>query len=144
MAPILLKLELKRPRTAGTGTIDDFMRNLKLDESAHPNTIDAMTIVEDDSRFVRIFTPTNRALIDWIRENKPESIYAMAKALKKDLSNLSKVLEELSFFCLVRIERGATVRYVHRPRVDWDILEVRFHEPLPSSAPKTKRRKKVA
>lgn len=126
MESVLLKLEIK---IAGKrGKLGDFLKSLGSNQAKrrHPSTIYATAFVSDENEFIKIYTAANRELIDWIRTHKPESVYIMAKALKKDISNLSKTLRALARFSLVRLEEGHSVRRTLTPYVDWDRLEVLF------------------
>ena len=131
MASILLKLEIK---IAGNkGTLDSFMKSLDLREGNPKITkgvIHAEAYVASEDEFNSVYTAHNRTLLNWVRENRPESVYAMAKALNKDVSNLSKVLRSLAKFSLVRLEEGESARRTLSAFVDWDQLEVKF--PIPS------------
>jgi len=127
MESVLLKLEIKL--AGNKGKLDDFLKDVGARSSTRNTSqkiLHATAFVIDDSEFSKIYTPTNKELINWIRANKPESVYEMAKALKKDLSNLSKTLRALAQFSLIRLEEGHSVRRTLTPFVDWEQLEVRF------------------
>ncbi len=127
MESILLRLEI---RISGKhGKLNDFLSSVGSqphNKKSAQKMIHAIAFVKDDVEFSRIYTPDNRDLINWIRKNRPESLYAMAKSLKKDLSNLSKTLRSLAQFSLVRLEEGHSVRRTLTPVVDWNQLEVLF------------------
>ena len=127
MESILLKLEIRL--SGSKGKLEDFLKVVGAKPISKNNAIGvihATAFVKDDSEFSRIYTATNKELINWIRIHKPESVYEAAKALKKDLSNLSKTLRSLAQFSLVRLEEGNSSRRALTPFVDWDQLEVRF------------------
>ena len=127
MESILLKLEIKL--SGNKGKLEDFLKDVGVKSSpknVSKKVIHATAFVKDDSEFSKIYTPTNKGLINWIRAHKPESVYEMAKELNKDLSNLSKILRTLAQFSLVRLEEGHSVRRTLTPFVNWDQLEVRF------------------
>jgi hypothetical protein len=124
MATVLLKLEIKR--AGKRGDLDSFLKSLRPPAKVRRGILHAEAYVLDEREFESVYTATNRGLLDWIRENRPESVLAMAKSLGKDASNLTKTLRALAGFSLVRLEEGATVRRTLRPFVDWDQLEVRY------------------
>jgi len=124
MASILLKLEIK---LAGKkGTLDSFMKSVEGSPKPKRGIIQAEAYVASEDEFNSVYTANNRSLIDWIRKNNSESVYAMAKAVEKDVSNLTKTLRALAKFSLVRLEEGETARKTLRAFVDWNQLEVRF------------------
>lgn len=124
MASVLLKLEIK---LAGkSGNLNDFMSTIEAAPKPKKGILRAQAYVQSEDEFISVCTSTNRQLLGWIRSTHPKSVYAMAEALGKDVSNLTKVLRALSRFSLVRLEEGQTARKTLMAFVDWDQLEVRF------------------
>ena len=127
MDDTLLKLEIKI--SGAKGQRADLLKSVAAkaaSKSSPRKVIEATAFVKDDAEFLKVYTTTNKKLIDWIRIHKPDSVYLMAKALKKDISNLSKTLRALAQFALVRLEEGQSARRTLTPFVDWSQLEVRF------------------
>lgn len=128
MPSVLLKLEI---RLAGkSGNLNDFMSALKAAPKPEKGILQAQAYVQNEDEFNSVYTSTNRQLLAWIRDNNPESVYAMAKALEKDVSNLTKTLRALSKFSLVRLEEGQAARKTLKAFVVWDRLEVLFPAPV--------------
>ena len=73
----------------------------------------------------KVLSPSRILIIEAIREHDPESVYELAKILKKDQANLSKdikVLEKWGFIDIVKNKDGERIRT--KPETDYDLIEM--------------------
>lgn len=74
----------------------------------------------------RVLTPERLKLLKYIKEQKPQSIYAVAKGLKKDLKNVSQDLKYLADIGLVQMTKKTSHRRQIQPHVVADRLLIQI------------------
>ncbi len=74
----------------------------------------------------RVLTPKRLALLHLIRESRPESIYALARAADRDLKNVQADVSMLAKLGLVSLNRARTARDRIIPTVDYDRLQLQI------------------
>lgn len=74
----------------------------------------------------RVLSDQNRALLDLISEQKPESITELAKLSGREKPNLSRTLKTMEGYGLVRLEKGKRGKVA--PRVPYS--EIGFGMPI--------------
>lgn len=74
----------------------------------------------------QVLTPKRLELLKLIRENRPNSIYELAKAADRDLKNVQDDVGLLSRIGLVTLSRPREARKRVVPRVEYDRLQVQI------------------
>ncbi|MBI4650995.1 hypothetical protein HY745_06885 [Candidatus Desantisbacteria bacterium] len=76
----------------------------------------------DFSRFIR-----NIDVLTYIINFKPTSIYELAKLIKRDVSNLSKIINFFNELGVIKIEKNKfSGRYTSRPLVEYNIIQFKL------------------
>ena len=73
--------------------------------------------------FAKVLSDRNRALLNQIVEEEPESLTALARISGRAKSNLSRTLHTLARYGLVRLERGRSGRILPRVPYSRVVLE---------------------
>ena len=76
----------------------------------------------------KVLTPKRLALLQVIRQDRPASIYALAKTTGRDLRNVQDDVAMLARLGLVSLSRGRHARAGVSPRVGYD--QIRLDIPL--------------
>jgi predicted transcriptional regulator len=80
--------------------------------------------------FAGLFTPENRELLTILERDKPNSVSALAKLLKRDQGNVSRTLQKLAAVGLVRLVRAGREKrpeiMATRLTIELDILHDSF------------------
>ena len=76
----------------------------------------------------KVLTPKRLALLQVIRQDRPASIYALAKSTGRDLRNVQDDVAMLARLGLVSLSRGKHARAGVSPRVGYD--QIRLDIPL--------------
>ena len=76
----------------------------------------------------KVLTPKRLELLQVIRQERPASIYALAKSTARDLRNVQDDVAMLARLGLVRLSRGRHARAGVSPRVEYD--QIRLEIPL--------------
>ena len=76
----------------------------------------------------KVLTPKRLALLQVIRQDRPASIYALAKTTRRDLRNVQDDVAMLARLGLVSLSRGRYARAGVSPRVEYD--QIRLDIPL--------------
>ncbi|PIR19433.1 MAG: hypothetical protein COV48_02010 [Elusimicrobia bacterium CG11_big_fil_rev_8_21_14_0_20_64_6] len=71
-----------------------------------------------------VLTPKRLGLLKAIRESRPKSIYALAKATGRQLKNTQADVAMLARLDLVELERGHGKRTALKPRVRYDSIRL--------------------
>jgi len=74
--------------------------------------------------FAKVLSDRNRALLELIAEEEPESLAELAKRSGRAKSNLSRTLRTLEHYGLVRLERGYKGRIAPRVPYSEIVLDV--------------------
>jgi predicted transcriptional regulator len=72
----------------------------------------------------KVFTPKRIELLQVIRQERPASIYALAKITGRDLRNVQDDVSILARLGLVSLSRGKHARAGVSPRVGYDQLRL--------------------
>lgn len=74
----------------------------------------------------QVLTPKRLGLLHLIREKRPDSIYGLARAAKRDLKNVQDDVAMLARIGLVDLSRAKTPRDRVIPRVEYDRLQLQI------------------
>jgi predicted transcriptional regulator len=99
--------------------VEKDLRQKKIKDGCEP-----VIYVEDINAFKKILTEERIAILRAIKEKKPNSVYSLAKMLKRDRSTVTTDLAILKNAGLIEIKEEQGVRFMTRPIVDYDRLDV--------------------
>jgi predicted transcriptional regulator len=109
--------------------LQDFVRVAHAIERGRPpkRMLDVLAF-ESLEAMRKVFTPRRLELLQVIRQERPASVYALAKATGRDLRNVQDDVAMLARLDLVSLSRGRHARAGVSPRVDYD--RIRLDIPL--------------
>lgn len=116
-------------------SLQDFLRVIKAAERGHlpKKPIEGLSF-ESLEEMRKVLTPKRLELLQVIRQTRPASVYALAKATGRDLRNVQDDVAMLVRLDLVTLSRGRHARAGVSPRVGYD--RIRLDIPLaPPSRP---------
>jgi predicted transcriptional regulator len=85
---------------------------------------DEKIVVESLDALRKILTPERLMLIHVIKTNMPESIYELAKILRRDEHSVTRDLEHLKLLGLVEFEENKDIRDKKKPIVTYDEIVI--------------------
>ena len=107
------------------GTVKEFFRNVE-QKLKKPLSMTEHTeiYVENVNVFRKMLTEERLRLLICIKERKPESVYAVAKMLKRDRSNVIADLTMLANLGFVELNEERGSRMMTRPVTPYDKIEI--------------------
>lgn len=105
--------------------LSDFVRVAHAIQRGHPpkTMIDILSFSSLEA-MRKVFTPKRIELLQVIRQERPASIYALAKITGRDLRNVQDDVSILARLGLVSLSRGKHARAGVSPRVGYDQLRL--------------------
>jgi predicted transcriptional regulator len=105
--------------------LDDFVKVAHAIERGHPPKT-LIDVISFSSLEVmrKVLTPKRLELLQVIRQERPASIYALAKTTGRDLRNVQDDVAMLARLGLVSLSRGKHARAGVSPRVGYDQLRL--------------------
>jgi predicted transcriptional regulator len=109
--------------------LQEFVRVAGAIQRGHPpkTMIDVLSFSSLEA-MRKVLTPKRIELLQVIRQDRPASIYALAKTTERDLRNVQDDVAMLVRLGLVSLSRGKHARAGVSPRVDYD--RIRLDIPL--------------
>jgi predicted transcriptional regulator len=95
--------------------------------SLRENPYDLVLTFPDMSGLAKIFSPERLRLIMTVRDQKPESIYRLAKLLARAPSNVKKDVDELAELGVLELKKRRTKEQGRRavqPEYNWDGFDI--------------------
>jgi predicted transcriptional regulator len=74
----------------------------------------------------KVLTPKRLQLLRMIRQDRPDSVYQLARLVRRDFKNVHADLQALAVYGLVSLERTQTGRRTTVPRVPFSAIEFRI------------------
>ena len=125
------KFKIKIAKDGGSlkEATQSFVRNWKLAEEnrLHENPYDLVLTFPDMSGLAKIFSPERIRLIMTVRDEKPESIYQLAKLLERAPGNVKKDVDELAELGILELKKKKTKdqgREAIQPEYNWDGFDI--------------------
>ena len=116
-----LIVSLKTPSEA----LDDFVRVCKSVQERKVRGVHRELAFDNRKAFERFVS--NLVILSQIAALKPKSVYELAKATGRDISNLNKVVVFLEEVGVIRVKKSiANGRPIKTPIVDYDRIEFRL------------------
>ncbi len=109
-----MKTKTIRIKTIDEG-LKDFAQTFKKAQSRKVNKTKSGVYFSSLEAVRKILTPERVKLLRYLKANKPGSVYELAKALGKDMKNVSQDLSYLSEVGLVDLEEAKGNRNQRRP-----------------------------
>lgn len=109
--------------------LQDFLRVIKAAQRGHfpKKPVEGLSFESLDA-MRKVLTPKRLELLQVIRQTRPASVYALAKATGRDLRNVQDDVAMLVRLDLVTLSRGRHARAGVSPRVGYD--RIRLDIPL--------------
>lgn len=109
--------------------LEEFGRVVRAIQRGHPpkKMIDGISFSSLEA-MRKVLTPKRLELLQAIRQERPASIYALAKTTGRDLRNVQDDVAMLARLGLVSLSRGKHARAGVSPRVEYD--RIRLDIPL--------------
>lgn len=125
------KFKIKIAKSGGSlkEAAQSFVRNWKLAEKnrLNENPYDLILTFPDMSGLAKIFSPERIRLIMTVRDEKPESIYQLAKLLERAPGNVKKDVDELAELGILELKKKITKgqgRKSIQPEYNWDGFDI--------------------
>jgi predicted transcriptional regulator len=111
------------------GTFRDIEEKWKLAEQGrlHEYPYDLVLTLPSMMELTRIFSPERMRIIVTVRDQKPESIYQLAKILGRAIGNVRRDVDDLAQLGIIRLKKKRTKvqgREALQPQCDWTEFDV--------------------
>lgn len=121
-----VKIKIESYQNFKEGVIDDFKRAQKKKPSRDADC-DLVLSLPDLSYLGKILSIERLRLLKAIKENKPESIYQLAKILDRAISNVQKDVAELAEYGIIELKKKrkkGQKRETVEPHYNWDGFDI--------------------
>ncbi|MFH1317120.1 MAG: MarR family transcriptional regulator [Candidatus Woesearchaeota archaeon] len=107
------------------GNLDEFFRNVeKAVKKPIKKTEAPVLYIEDINEFKKILTEERIRILRVIKHKNPQSVYELAKMLKRDRSNVITDLALLENLGFIELDQEKNIRTVMKPKADYDRIDI--------------------
>jgi len=101
--------------------------NLKKIDSGKMNSFDEdLLSFQSLDQFRKFITPKRIELLRVIRKDKPDSVYELAKIVKRKTENVNRDLNELGLMGFVELKKEKKIRTKLKPKIDYESIEIKI------------------
>ena len=121
-----VKIKIESYQNFKEGVMDDFKRAQKRQPSRDANC-DLVLSLPDLSYLGKIISVERLRLLKAIKDNRPESIYQLAKLLNRTISNVQKDVAELAEYGIIELKKKrkkGQKRETVEPHYKWDGFDI--------------------